>query len=373
MFLFFHTWIGYPLVLKGIRIAGGKDRKYEHYGPLPFVSIVIAAYNASKKIKDKISNAVELDYPSDKIEIIVVSDGSVDDTVKEASSIRRPNLRVMELPHNRGKSSAQNEGVLHARGDIIVFTDVDSELDKAFLQNVVPHFSDPSVACVGGTALHKAKDGSISVSQGLYWKLEQFIRSSESDLGVLISLPGWGFAVRKRDFVPLDADTGDDMVLPMELALKGKISVLAPKAFVTDSMPDTFRGEMKARQRITLRNLTALMRRKRLLNPLRDPFMAFGIWSHKLLRWLSPVFMLLMLLSNVWLVVFAPTALFQFLLGAQLAGYAIGMVGFVSIFGKVRIPGAVQVASFLLANFGFSLGLVKYATGKTIKSYSNIK
>ncbi len=370
-FLFFHTWIGYPLILMVLQMTGGKRRKCGKSTSSPSVSIVIAAYNASGKIINKISNAARLDYPSDRLEIIVVSDGSADKTVEEAISSGQANLRVLELPKNQGKSSAQNEGVLHARGEIIVFTDVDSNLDKAFLLNVIPYFSDRNVACVGGIAVHKTKGGSISSSQGLYWKLEQFIRRSESDLGVLISLSGWGFAVRKEDFVPLDDDTGDDMVLPMELALRGKISVIAPNAFVTDTMPDSFRGELKARQRITLRNLTALMRRKGLLNPFRDFLMAFSLWSHKLLRWLSPVLLLVAFLSTMALAVLHSSMIFKFLLALQLACYAICVFGFISIFTKIKIPITGQLASFMLANIGFFLGVMKYVTGKKIRSYSN--
>ena len=369
--LFLQTWIAYPVILTILSFRRKQAYTVFYNSDRPSVSVVVAAYNAVGKISHKIDNTLHLDYPVEKMEIIIVSDGSSDGTENEARSVTAPNIKVHALHRNHGKSTAQNEGVRLAKGDIIVFTDVDSELDRGFLVNLIPYFSDPNIACVGGTAVHKSRDGSISASQGSYWRLEQFIRRAESDLGVLISLPGWGFAVRKSDFVPLDLDTGDDMVLPMEMALRGKSSVLAPNAFVTDTMPDSIKGEMKARQRITLRNLTALMRRKRLLNPLRYPLMAFGLWSHKLLRWLSPVLMLVILLSSAALAAFHPSMIYKLLLILQLVGYAFCAFGLISIFTKIKIPVAGQLASFLLANIGFFLGVLRYATGRKIRGYSN--
>ena len=374
-FLFFllaHTWGGYPILLKVMIVTKRRRTELSTGKDSPIISLVIAAYNAEDAILGKLRNTMELDYPLDKLEIVVISDGSTDKTAELARTIEYTKLSVYELERNKGKSAAQNYGVEKARGNIIVFTDVDSEFDKGFLKNLVPYFASPNVACVGGNALHREQGSDISVSQGLYWRLEQFIRMAESDLGVLVSLPGWGFAARKSDFIPFDEDTGDDMILPMDMALHGKKSVIAPNAIVTDTMPSTIKGELKARSRITLRNLTGLMRRKALLNPFRFPGLAFSLISHKLLRWLSPVFMILVFLFSALSYVDTGILLYLVLFVIQLVVYILGLVGIYYIARGHRIPVLGIISSFILANAGFLLGLFKFFSGKRVRSYGNI-
>ncbi len=370
--MLFHTWGSYPILLKFMIVTKGRRTEFSYRKEPPVISIVIAAYNAEYMIAGKLRNTMELDYPCGKLEVIVVSDGSTDNTSKTARALEDKNITVYELDKNRGKSAAQNYGVEKANGEIVVFTDVDSEFDKGFLNNLVPYFKDPSVSCVGGKALHREQGSEISISHGLYWRLEQFIRMAESELGVLVSLPGWGFAVRKSDFVPFDEDTGDDMILPMEMALRGKKSVIAPDAIVTDTMPSTIRGELKARSRITLRNFTGLMRRKALLNPFRSPGLAFSLISHKLLRWLSPLFMLLVFFLSGLLYLDTGRLFYSVLFFIQLFVYMVGLIGIFLIAKGVRIPLVGIISSFILANAGFLIGLLKYFSGKKVKSYGNI-
>jgi len=371
--LFFHAWIGYPVALyllrKLVRDRGKvpESRSVE----LPFISIVIPVYNAEGSLGAKLRNTISLDYPEDKFEIIVVSDGSTDGTVEAAGKFEDKGVKVIDLVRNQGKSSAQNAGVRESRGSIIVFTDMDSILDGGFLKNIVPAFSDPRVASVGGMALLRGQDNKISESHGLYWKIEQFIRLSESDLGMLHSLPGWGFAIRRSDFVWLAPDTGDDMILPLDVALRGKRSVIATGAIVSDQMPSSIKSELKARQRITLRNLTGLLRRKALLNPFKYPRYAFAIWSHKLFRWFSPVLLMAIFSASVFLSL-SGYKIFGFLLSIQILFYAIGIVGLVLMRNrKVRLPLVGFVTSFLVANTGFFLGLVRFVSGRRIRVYRN--
>lgn len=370
---FLHTWAGYPLILFILtRLKKTEKRPSAATGVLPTVSVIVPAYNTSKKIKDKLADVLALDYPSEKMEIIVVSDGSTDDTVRQAGSVAAPNIRVFALDRNQGKSAAQNFGIARAHGEIVVFTDIDARLEKSFIRNIIPHFSDPRVACVGGRGVLISEDGTISRSLGLYWKIEQFLRSSESGLGMLHSLPGWGFAVRRSDFIPLDTDTGDDMIIPLDMALIRKISVFAPDALVSDSMPSSLRGEIKARQRITLRNLRGVSKRWRLLVPWLYPRMSFALWSHKVLRWMSPVLLLIILASSAWLAADRGTWFYRSLLLVQVFGYGIGAAG---VFGNskgVRIPVGGHLSSFLIANIGFFIGILRFAGGHRIRSYSNV-
>jgi cellulose synthase/poly-beta-1,6-N-acetylglucosamine synthase-like glycosyltransferase len=376
--LFLHTWFGYPLLLFVLAKVSTRrsglldDRKIDRIS-LPTVAVIIASYNAGKIISRKIINTLELNYPADKLEIVVVSDGSTDDTVERARAVPAVNVAVFALKDNQGKSAAQNFGVKHAKNDILVFTDVDATLDKEFLINLMPSFSDPEVSCAGGAALLRMEDGQMSKSQGIYWRMEQFLKSAESRFKMLHSLPGWGFAMRRSDFIFLDPDTGDDMILPLEMALQGKRSVIAQNAWVSDNMPSSFQGELKARARITLRNLTGLMRRKQLLMPWLFPRMSFALWSHKLLRWLSPFLMLSILMCTSILHFFKMHDFFSYILYLQLVLYVFGSIGVLAVRKGFTLPFAGHIAAFLIANFGFMLGVLKYISGHKVSSYKNIK
>lgn len=369
--LFFHTWGGYPLLLSIlVRLKGSRAFPAVEPKRLPSVSVIIPAYNASARIVKKLKNTLALDYPGDRFEVIVVSDGSNDDTVELARAVKSPNIEVLALRVNAGKSAAQNHGVRHSKGGIIVFTDVDSDLDRAFLKNITLAFSDPGVACAGGHAVLISDSGDVSSSQGVYWRLEQFIRRAESTLGMLHSLPGWGFAVRREDFVPLDTDTGDDMILPLEAALKGRRSVLVPGAIVRDRMPSSVKGETKARQRITLRNLRGVMKRRELLLPWRHPRMSFTLWSHKMLRWASPL-LLISMLSTSAVLFLTDGGLYAVALAAQLFSYGAGLVGLAAAKKGIKIPVAGHMSSFMVANMGLLVGLFRFTGGHRVKSYRN--
>jgi cellulose synthase/poly-beta-1,6-N-acetylglucosamine synthase-like glycosyltransferase len=376
LMLLFHTWLGYTIIL--MLLPNGRTKRVtpEEFAPTePGVSVIIAVHNADNKILSKLNDISSLDYPPSKMEIIVVSDGSTDHTVDEAKLFGGKNLKVYELPKNMGKSAAQNFGVEKANYEILLFTDVDSVLEKNFVRRVVAHFNDPKVACVGGVALLKAHVGQIGKSQGLYWRIEQFVRVRESDLGMVYSLPGWGFAARKSDFSSLDLDTGDDMILPMEMALKGKRSVIASDAFVIDTMPSSLQGVFSARQRIALRNFTGAMRRKALLAPWLFPKMAFALWSHKLLKWLSPILLILLFLSNLWLCLAGNSLPYDYSLLAQLIFYSVGLIDLLSVrMGiEMKVPFLRYLSSFLLANAAFLVALWKFALGQGIKTYRNVE
>ncbi|MDH4161665.1 MAG: glycosyltransferase [Nitrospirota bacterium] len=373
--LILYTWLGYPILLKVLltfrkKTTSGKGSE-QRGGAFPSVTVILPVYNASSRIEAKLRNTLLLDYPADKLDVIVVSDGSCDDTEDKMRALTSDFVRLVVLNRNQGKSSAQNRAVREARGELVLFTDVDSELDREYLQRIVPAFADTQVAGAGGMAVLRVDGGHVSRSLGAYLRLEHFLRCAESELGMLHTLPGWGFVVRKSEFVPLASDTGDDMIIPLDLAVRKKRCVLVPEAVVADAMPSSIRGEFRARRRITLRNLTGIMRRRMLLNPFAFPRMAFALWSHKILRWLTPVFLILLLLSTALWEISAGDPLAAVLLAGQLVFYAAGGLGILLALKDIRVPVIGFLASFLLFNIGFLSGLISYLKGERVFSYTN--
>ncbi len=218
--------------------------------------------------------------------------------------------------------------------------------------------------------IFRRPDWDSSGSQNLYGKLENMIRIAESRLGVLTSLFGSAFAVRKAYFKPLDADTGDDFIIPLDMALQGYKTVFEPNAIVYDDWSSKgLKSEIKVRQRITLRNFTGLLRRRSLLNPLKHFKLSFALFFHKVFRWLSPLFLVILFSTSFALRTegFLYSAAFL----AQLLAYFIAMVGIFSTVRGKPIIGASTLGTFVVANFGILMGLFSLLKGQRILGYRN--
>ncbi|RLB04932.1 MAG: hypothetical protein DRG83_03730, partial [Deltaproteobacteria bacterium] len=198
----------------------------------PIVSVIVAAYNEEKSIGRRIENLLEQNYPKDKLEIIVASDGSTDRTVRIAKQFL--GVKVLDFKENRGRAAIQNDGVKIAKGEVIVFTDSETEFEKNFLRRITEYFFYEKVGCVVGNLVYRTQRTSISESEGFYWKLEKKLRRLESDLGILSTATGACMAVRKnlwKDLAPID---DSDFTTPLDVILQGYKIVYAPDAIAYD-------------------------------------------------------------------------------------------------------------------------------------------
>ncbi len=282
IFLCIGSYILYPAVIWLVgRIYRFEVRKDEIR---PFVSIVISAYNEAKNIEKKIANTLALDYPKDKIEILIGSDGSQDGTSDIVKKYENHGIKLFDFKINRGKTAVQNDLVKLSRGEVLIFTDAASFLLPDTIQKIVRNFNDERVGCVAGNMRFTNTDQNMTTkSQGLYWQYESKLRELESIIGSLIGVDGPLYAVRRRCYAPLAHNVISDLLTPLLILENGKKVVLESEAKVDEDPTIDARQEFKTRRRITLRGLVGIKSRARLLNPIKHPFLSFQIVFHKLL------------------------------------------------------------------------------------------
>jgi cellulose synthase/poly-beta-1,6-N-acetylglucosamine synthase-like glycosyltransferase len=361
-----YTWLGYPAILWILRRLFGIAPRREKCEPA--FSIIVAAHNEESHMAAKLEDCMALEYPADRVEILVASDGSTDRTeaIVEEFARRDSRIRLLRSAGRAGKSGVQNLAVEQARGDILLFTDAESRTRANLLQQIGEDFADPGVGMVAPTVYFGRVDGAVSKGQGAYWRFELFLRQLESDLGILATASGSAFAMRRVLFRPIPPQYGDDCVLPLEVRLQGYRVLQDARIIVSDEMPSTIDGELRARVRMTARNWTGILSRPGLLNFLRYPGTAWGLVSHKFLRWLTPFFLGAMFLLNCFLAV--RTRMIPLLL-LQSCFYLAALVGWRRSRQRpcARIFG--YPFAFCLANLGFFLGLVRCLRAQRVVAY----
>jgi biofilm PGA synthesis N-glycosyltransferase PgaC len=267
------------------------------------VSIIVAAYNEDKVIKSRIENLLSLDYPKDKLEIIIASDGSSDQTAAITKEYEKDGITLFDYKERRGKVNVLNETVQKAKYNIVVFSDANTMFKRDALRKLVTYFADERVGCVvGGLQFVNAKGSSTGELEGVYWRYETVLKKLEGARGSLLGANGAIFGLRKHLFTFLPADTiVEDFVVPMKILENEHYVVYAPEAVAIEEAAHKIIQEKQRRIRIGAGDFQALFRLWPLLNPARG-FPALAFWSHKVLRWLGPFFMIIAFLTNLLLI-----------------------------------------------------------------------
>jgi cellulose synthase/poly-beta-1,6-N-acetylglucosamine synthase-like glycosyltransferase len=339
-FLVLYVYLGYPLLL-----ASGLLGKcmLAHSGSIQStLSVIIPAHNEEKIIRAKLLNLLSQDYPFEKLEILVGNDGSSDKTAAVVSEFLERGVNLVNADQPRGKSSIQNALVRIAHGEFLVFTDADCMLPTNALRDIVQHFADPNVGLVTGCTTFSNQGETPTVEgEGLYWKYERWLRQQESDRGLLAMASGSLFVMRSRLWRRLDPNVGDDFVLPLHVVKSGFRNVMENRfstvTVLTQNRPDAM---FHMKKRIISKDLRGLLTNAACLNPLRVGPVAISLWSHKLLRWAVPYFLIGLLLSNIFLL---GHAFYALVFVAQVAFYAISAIGL--LLGEERIGFPLSTAS----------------------------
>jgi cellulose synthase/poly-beta-1,6-N-acetylglucosamine synthase-like glycosyltransferase len=329
----------------------------------PFVSILISALNEEEVIGERLQNALALDYPAERFEIVVASDGSVDGTAEIVQSFanRFPErVQLIDFPQRRGKATVLNNVLPEVRGEIVVMTDANTYFDRSALRNLTRWFQDPDVGAVcGKLILQDAVTGRNA--DGLYWRYETLIKRCEGRLGALLGANGAIYALRRTKFVPIPSDTIlDDFMIPLSMTLQHGAKILYDaEAIATEETPASVGDEFRRRSRIGAGGYQSLIRLRKLLLP-RYGWTCFAFLSHKVLRWSCPLFLLLALATNIALVGQTP---FQYLLAIQCAFYLTALIGLILPGNSIAIRLIRLTSMFASMNLALAVGFVRWAFG----------
>ena len=365
-----YVYVGYPLIVRLLASVAGRAAKGSA-AFRPSVTVIITAYNEQKSIAAKIDNVLGLDYPAQLLDVIVASDASNDATDEIVKSHSSERVTLLRVEGRRGKTACQNLATTRARGDIMVFTDATTLIDRGALAVMAENFADERVGCVAGLLVYLDKAGSLTAAGGLsYWSYEAALRSAESRLGTLIGVSGCLYGVRRSAYRPIAPTLISDFVIAMRMREQGLRTVLEERAVCFEETLHDSRQELSMRVRVALRSINALYAERRFLNPLGDPLFAWQLWSHKLLRYTSPYWLLAMLAACA---ILAERPFYRALLIIQLAIAAAGIAGFILQLNARRMGVLSKPYYFLLTNVASVIATLRFAKGERMVTWEPIR
>lgn len=300
MLVLFYTYAGYPLLLSFMALTSRHEvRKGSEQ---PAVTLIISVYNEEKVIREKIENSLTQDYPKEKLEIIVASDDSTDDTHTIVKEFENRGVKLIIQKGRLGKTATLNRTIPVTKGEILVFTDANSMYDCKAIAMLVENFTDPEVGCVTGeTRLINPEGGAVGENEKAYYSYDTFLKIKESAIGSTVGGDGAIFAIRRLLYEPLDPALINDFVIPLQIVAKGYRAVYEPRAFLHEATATPLKGGFNRRVRIINRALFGVMAVPQAMNPWRVGFFAVQLVSRKILRWTAPIFILLIFLANSFL------------------------------------------------------------------------
>lgn len=280
-----YVYVGYPIVI-GL-LARVMPRPVRPQPIEPSVTLLISAFNEAAVIGDKLRNALALDYPRQKLEIIVVSDASSDTTDDIVRSFAAQGVNLLRMPTRGGKTAGLNAAMQQVTGDIVIFSDANIMYQPDTVRRLVGNFADFRVGCVTGDSQYVDDPHSAAHAQeNVYWGYERYIRSMESVVGSTVGGDGAIFAIRRHLYQPLSVDAINDLVIPLQIVAQRYRAIFEPTAVGLEPSAGDFRKEFRRKRRIVNRSWRGVMSVPGILNPFRVGIFAWQVWSHKVLRWL---------------------------------------------------------------------------------------
>jgi cellulose synthase/poly-beta-1,6-N-acetylglucosamine synthase-like glycosyltransferase len=368
IFLLFQAYILYPIFLKILTSFKGKS-KIEKSNYLPSVSIVISAYNEDKVIQARIENIKSLDYDFNKVELIIGSDCSTDDTNELLSEEDRKLgwMRTQIFETRRGKAAVLNDLVKLAKNDIIVFTDANTKFEKETLIKLVSRFKDEKVGGVCGRLILEEPIESFDKSnkERLYWIYETQLKKMEGDLNILVSANGGIYAIRRQLFTDFPADLAitDDLFQTMAILKQEYYFIYEFNAIAKEEISKEIMTEFKRKVRFTTTNFQTMKFFKGILFN-KNFLLSFAVWSHKIIRWFVPLILIMLFVANAFLLNFNFFYYLAFLL--QLGFYTSAVIGFILSKTRLNISFFGLIYYYVLTNLALLLGLLKFLTKKQI-------
>lgn len=365
-----YTYLGYPLLL--VCISWIRTRPVRRGQYQPTVTVIITAYNEERDLGAKLENTLALAYDPARLEVIVASDCSSDSTDDIVRSFASRGVVLYRQHERLGKTAAQNAAVELARGEIVLFSDATTHYQPDVLEVILPNFADSDVGCVAGRLIYlDPHDSGVGRGARSYWGYETFLKTLESRVCSLIGASGCLYAVRRSAYIPLYHEACSDFIIATKMVQQGLRAIYEPAAVCweeTNQRPDK---ELRMRVRVITQTYTDLWRHRGMLNPLRSGFYAVQLISHKVLRYLMAVFMILLLISSALL---ASVSLFYSLvLGVQLTFYMLGASGW--LFGRIGVRNRLLAFPqyFVLANLAALVAFFKFLRGERYARWEPIR
>ena len=301
--LVLYTYFGYFIA---VILLGKVIRRKVHKSDIkPHVTMLIAAYNEEKGIALKIEDSLKLNYPQDKLRIVVVSDGSTDGTDEIVKSYAAQGVELFRVEGRVGKTEARNVAMAAIEGEIIIFSDATTTYKEDLIEKMVRNFADPKVGMVTGHLIYRdSTNTQMGTGQKLYWKYESTIKKAQTSMGTLTGSVGCVTAFRKELYTPLPENIIEDFTGPLMLVMKGFRVVYEEEALCFEDTTKKAANEWNMRVRVIRGGMSGMLHARKILNPIAYPIPFFQLVSHKILRWLIPVFIIsLFVVSNymVWL------------------------------------------------------------------------
>jgi glycosyltransferase involved in cell wall biosynthesis len=324
--------------------------------------LIVAAYNEEDIIAEKVQNSLALEYPGE-LEIVVFSDASSDSTdiiVQEYE----PAVKLIRIEGRVGKTACQNQVTERVDTDVVVFSDANSMYKSDAITKLVNRLST-GVDCVVGELRYSG--GEVD-EESMYWRLERAVKRGEAATGNVVAGNGAIYAIRQSSYVPLAHDEISDFAEPLAILAQGGTVKYAPEAIATERTAGSITSELGRRVRITTRSWHTLARYRGLLNPLSRPGVALKLTSHKLLRWLSPVQLIIVTITTIFAAVLTRSPVVIAFFGIQVLCYALGIGGVIAERRgqDLSTPLLSVPAYFLLENYGLGIGLWNFLRGRNI-------
>lgn len=327
--IMFYAYVGYGILLYflvKIKNIFSKKQAFQTK-EWPEVTLLVAAYNESDYVIEKVKNTLAQDYPKDKLKIVFVTDGTTDDSIEKLNNFKE--VQVYHSDERKGKMAAINRIMPLIESPITIFTDANAMLNQGAIRKMVKHFANPKVGVVAGEKqILKVSENNAEVGEGLYWKYESFLKKLDAELYSTVGAAGELYAIRTSLFETLETDTLlDDFVLSLRICSKGYVTAYEPNAKALETASMNIAEELKRKVRISAGGIQSVIRLQTLLNPFKHGWLTFQYLSHRVLRWtLVPVFLILMPLINLFLL---ENPFYQFSLFLQFAFYSLAILGYV--------------------------------------------
>jgi cellulose synthase/poly-beta-1,6-N-acetylglucosamine synthase-like glycosyltransferase len=351
-----YVYAGYPAALMVLRrrpVAAPPS-------PLPRVTVLIAAHNEVAQIAATVRNKLAQDYPTDFLDIVVISDGSIDGTDEAVKAIGSDRVVLLRQEPRQGKTLALNRGVSVATGDILVFSDANSEYEPDTVRTLVAAFEDPAVGYATGRLIYQDPgETAVGGGSGMYMLYENWLRRLETAAGSVVGVNGGVDAVRRRLYQPMRADHLPDFILPLRVVEQGYRVVYCDDAVSREEALGRQEDEYRMRVRVSLRALHGLSEMRTLMHPRYGRF-AFQLFVHKVARYLVFILLAAAFAANLALAGSAPYAA---LFALQAACYALALIGWLSG-GRIRFKPVFVPFYFCLINVAAAAALFRFLRGE---------